>query len=79
MSRLTIKGLVEEMPVHSAIGHTQVVGGLQGVVAIVVVGWVFKGEAALDIVLVNIHMRSHIISVGDFLNEEGEKSFHLFI
>ena len=43
VSQLTIEGIVEEMSIYSAGGYTQVVGGHQGVVTIVVVCWVFKG------------------------------------
>lgn len=43
MSQLTVEGLVEEVPVHSRGSYTQVVGGLQSVVPVVVVRWVFKG------------------------------------
>lgn len=69
-SQLTIEGVVEEVSVHTAGGHTQVIGGFQGVVAVVVVCWVFECKAALYVVLVNIHIRTHILSVGDFLNGE---------
>lgn len=62
------------MSVHSADGHTQIVGGLQCIVAVVVVCRVFKGQAALYVVLINIHVRAHILSVGDLLNGKWQKS-----
>lgn len=63
MSQLTIEGPVEEVSVHSTGGYTQVVGGFQSVVAVVVMCWVFECKAALYVVLVNIHIRTHILSV----------------
>lgn len=56
------------MAIHLSAGYTQVVGRLQRVHAVVVVCWVFKGEAAFDVVLVRIHIKTHILSVGDFLS-----------
>ena len=69
-SQLTFKGLVKEVPVHSTDGFTQIVGSLQSIVAVVVVCWVFKGKAALYVVLINIHIRPYILSVGNFLIRE---------
>lgn len=69
-SQLTIKRLIKEVSIHSTDGYPQVVGGLQSIVAIVVVCWVFEGKAALYVVLINIHVRADILSMGNFLNGE---------
>lgn len=55
------------MPVHSFGDGTQKVAGFQGVVAVVVVGGVTEGEAALQIVLVDLHLRADVITHRDLL------------
>lgn len=69
-SQLTIEGFVEKVSVHGTVGYTQVVDGHQSIVAVVVVCWVFKVKAALDVVLINLHIRAHILIVGNFLNRK---------
>lgn len=65
--RLTVEGLVDEVPVHATGGHSQVVAGRQGVVAVVVVRRVLEDQAALYVVLINVHVWTHILGVGYFL------------
>lgn len=69
ITRLTIEGSVQEMTVHGAGGYAQVVGGFQGVVAVVVVGGVFKGKTAFDVVLKNVHISPNVLGVGNFLSK----------
>lgn len=37
------KRLFQEVPIHTTGGYAQVVSGLQSIIAIIVVCWVFKG------------------------------------
>lgn len=58
------------MSIDSTIDRAQVVGRLQCVIAIVVVSWVFKVQAALDVVPINILIDAHILAVVDLLKEK---------
>lgn len=51
------------MGVDRFTGHAQKVASLQGVVAIVVVGGVFKDEAALERVPVNLGLHADVVSL----------------
>lgn len=49
------------MPVHRLCDRSQGVAGLQSVVAIVDVGRGLEGQTALQIVLVEVHLRSNVV------------------
>lgn len=61
------KGRGQEVPIHCLGGGAQEVGGLQGIVAIVVVCGVLEGQAALQVVLEDVHLRAHIVTLRDLL------------
>lgn len=55
------------MGVHSFDSHAQEVAGLQRVIAIVVVCWVFEHEASLQVVLIDLHIWTNVIVGLDLL------------
>lgn len=58
---------LEEVTVHCLADCSQRVAGLQSVVAIVDVCWVLKGQAALQIVLVEVHLSSNVVILQNLL------------
>lgn len=60
-------GIREEVTIHWFGDCSQRVTGLQRVVAIVEVGRVLYGQAALQIVLVEVHLGSNVVILQDLL------------
>lgn len=67
--QLTRRGHFEEVSIHCPVDLTQIVGCFQSVVAIIVVRWVFKKKATLQVVIVNIHILADVLIVGNLLRE----------
>lgn len=55
------------MGVYSFDSHAQEVAGLQCVVAVVVVGGVFKHQASLQTVLIDLHLRADVLGLLDLV------------
>lgn len=62
-----------EEAVHGPVGHPELVGCHQSVVAIIVVSWVLKIEASFYIIKVSFHVRANIFCVVNFLKEDNQK------
>lgn len=55
------------MTIHCLGDRSQRVAGLQSVVAVVDVRWVLKGQTALQIVLVEVHLSSNVLVLENLL------------
>lgn len=60
-------GVHEEVTIHCLGDRSQRVAGLQSVVAVVDVCWVLEGEAALQIVLVEVHLSPNVVVLQNLL------------
>lgn len=65
------------MSIYGTNGHAQVVGRLQCVIAIVVMSWIFKIQAALDVVPIKILIDAHVLAVVYLLKEEEKAALQL--